>query len=191
MGKPSPLKEKTSRASSRAEAWTHLDTQGKARMVDVSLKKVTRREAWATGTIQLRAETLEGIQKNEIKKGDVLNVARVAAILAAKKTSDLIPLCHPLKITQVEINFSLEKNPPRVRLLSRVQAADRTGVEMEALTAVAAAALTIYDMCKAIDREMLITDIGLLKKTGGKSGTYLRKGPIPPGKVGEHLGERP
>ena len=151
-------------------------------MVDVTLKKITRREAWATGTIRLRAETLEGIQKNEIKKGDVLNVARVAAILAAKKTSELIPLCHPIKITEVEISFFLEKDPPRIGLLSRVQAADRTGVEMEALTAVAAAALTIYDMCKAIDREMLITDIGLLKKTGGKSGTYLRTGSIPPEK---------
>jgi len=191
LGKPSPLREKTSRPPSRVEAWTHIDPRGKARMVDVTLKKITRREAWATGTIRLRAETLEGIQKNEIKKGDVLNVARVAAILAAKKTSELIPLCHPIKITEVEISFFLEKDPPRIGLLSRVQAADRTGVEMEALTAVAAAALTIYDMCKAIDREMLITDIGLLKKTGGKSGTYLRTGSIPPEKGGEHLGERP
>jgi cyclic pyranopterin phosphate synthase len=147
-------------------------------MVDVSTKKATRREAWAQGTVLLKQETLEKIRKNEVEKGDVLSVARIAAVLAAKKTPDLIPLCHPLRLTQVDVSFSLENEPPRVSILARVRAQDRTGVEMEALTAVAAAALTIYDMCKAIDRGIRLTDMFLLKKTGGKSGPYVNRAAI-------------
>ncbi|MBA4393336.1 MAG: cyclic pyranopterin monophosphate synthase MoaC [Desulfobacca sp.] len=143
-------------------------------MVNVSSKRVTQREAWATGSVFLKAETLKKIEKNLIEKGDVLNVAKISAIMAAKKTSSLIPMCHPLQITGVELTFSMAKEPPRVDIVAKVQARDRTGVEMEALTAVATAALTIYDMCKAIDRGIRITDIGLLKKSGGKSGVYLR-----------------
>jgi cyclic pyranopterin monophosphate synthase len=161
--------------------WTHVDTKGRAQMVDVTPKKATHREAWAQGTVLLKQETLEKIRKNEIKKGDVLSVAKIAAVLAAKKTPDLIPLCHPLRLTQIEVSFSLDKEPPRVTILARVQAQDRTGVEMEALTAVAAAALTIYDMCKAIDRGMHLTDMMLLKKTGGKSGPYVNRGMTLPG----------
>lgn len=156
--------------------WTHIDSKGRARMVNVSDKDITLREAWAAGTVRMKAETLKKIEDNTIQKGDVLGVAKIAAIMAAKKTHDLIPMCHPLRITGVEISFSLGKEPSRVDILAKVQARDRTGVEMEALTAVAAAALTIYDMCKAIDREIQLTEIGLMKKTGGKSGVYLNPG---------------
>jgi cyclic pyranopterin phosphate synthase len=152
-------------------------------MVDVTPKKATRREAWAQGTVRLKKETLEKIRENALNKGDVLGVAKIAAIQAAKKTPELIPLCHPLRLTDIEVSFSLDQDPPRVTILARVQARDRTGVEMEALTAVAAAALTIYDMCKAVDRGMQLTDMMLLKKTGGKSGTYLRSYGIPPEKA--------
>jgi cyclic pyranopterin monophosphate synthase len=154
--------------------WTHVDPKGQARMVNVSHKRVTQREAWASGRVLMKGETLKKIEDNSVEKGDVLSVAKISAIMAAKKTSDLIPMCHPLQITGVDLSFSLAKEPPRVDILAKVRARDRTGVEMEALTAVAAAALTIYDMCKAIDRGILITEIGLIKKTGGKSGVYLR-----------------
>ncbi len=156
--------------------WSHVDPKGQARMVNVSAKKITRREAVASGTIRVKAETLKRIQDNSLEKGDVLGVAKVSAIMAAKKTHDLIPMCHPLRLTGVELSFSLAHDPPRVDVVAKVQATDRTGVEMEALTAVAVAALTIYDMCKSIDRGIQITDIGLIKKSGGKSGIYLRKG---------------
>jgi cyclic pyranopterin monophosphate synthase len=155
---------------------THVDSKGRARMVNVSTKKITQREAIASGTVRVKAETLRKIEDNSLKKGDVLGVARVSAIMAAKKTPDLIPLCHPLQITGVELSFSLAYEPPRVEIVAKVVATDRTGVEMEALTAVAVAALTIYDMCKAVDRGIQITDLGLLKKSGGKSGVYLRAG---------------
>ncbi len=155
--------------------WTHVDSKGRARMVNVSTKKITRREAIASGTVRVKAETLRGIEENSLKKGDVLGVAKVSAIMAAKKTHELIPLCHPLQVTGVEVSFSLAQEPPRVEIVAKVQAADRTGVEMEALTAVAVAALTIYDMCKAVDRGIQITNLGLIKKSGGKSGVYLRK----------------
>ncbi|MFH0788917.1 MAG: cyclic pyranopterin monophosphate synthase MoaC [Pseudomonadota bacterium] len=155
--------------------WTHVDPKGQARMVNVSSKRVTKREAWAGGRVLVKAETLKKIEENSLTKGDVLSVAKISAIMAVKKTSDLIPMCHPLQITGVDLSFSLAKDPPRVDILAKVQASDRTGVEMEALTAVAAAALTIYDMCKAIDRGILITEIGLIKKSGGKSGVYLRR----------------
>lgn len=162
------------RNSSRGvKEWTHVDSKGRVRMVNVSTKRITQREAIAAGTVLLQAETLKKIEDNQIEKGDVLSVAKVSAIMAAKKTHDLIPMCHPLQITGVELSFSLLKEPPRVDIRAKVQAKDRTGVEMEALAAVATAALTIYDMCKAIDRGIRITDIGLIRKSGGKSGVYL------------------
>jgi cyclic pyranopterin phosphate synthase len=156
--------------------WTHVDSKRQARMVNIGAKKITRREAIASGTVRVKRETLKRIEDNSIKKGDVLTVAKVSGIMAAKKTYDLIPMCHPLRITGVELSFTLGQEPPRVDIVAQVQATDRTGVEMEALTAVATAALTIYDMCKAIDRGIQITNLGLIKKSGGKSGVYLRKG---------------
>jgi cyclic pyranopterin monophosphate synthase len=173
--KSSPPKPQERKTSLEWKDWTHVDPKGRARMVNVSSKRVTQREAWATGSVTLKAETLKKIEDNSIEKGDVLSVAKVSAIMAAKQTSTLIPMCHPLQITGVEIFFSLVKDPPRIDILAKVLARDRTGVEMEALTAIAAASLTIYDMCKAIDRGIRITDIGLLKKSGGKSGVYLSK----------------
>ena len=160
-------------------------------MVNVSTKRITLREAWAAGRVLLKAETLKRIEDNSLKKGDVLSVAKVSALMAAKKTSDLIPMCHPLQITGVELSFSLVQEPPQVGILAKVQARDRTGVEMEALTAVAAAALTIYDMCKAIDREIQITDIGLIKKSGGKSGVFLKSGMFSGKKGSKGMGEMP
>jgi len=174
-GELSPDKPEDRNPTPDLKDWTHVDPKGRARMVNVSAKKITRREAIASGTVRVKAETLKKIEKNSLKKGDVLSVAKVSAIMAAKKTHDLIPMCHPLQITGVEISFTLVKNPPRVVILANVQASDRTGVEMEALTAVAVAALTIYDMCKAIDRGIQITDLGLIRKSGGKSGLYLRR----------------
>jgi cyclic pyranopterin phosphate synthase len=153
---------------------THIDSRGKARMVDVSDKPETLREAIASGHISMKKTTLQLIQKNSIAKGDVLGVARVAGIMAAKKTHDLIPLCHPLNITSVHIDFSPDPKKNRLMIESRVRITGQTGVEMEALTAVSAAALTIYDMCKAVDKEMVISDIMLIEKTGGKSGTFIR-----------------
>ena len=154
---------------------SHLDDQGRARMVDVSDKDITSRIAVARGTIHMRAETLALIRANKIEKGDVFSVARVAGIMAAKKTSELIPMCHPLNITSVEIDLTLAENPARVEIEASVRVSGKTGVEMEAMTAVSMAGLTIYDMCKAVDREMSIGEIRLVKKSGGKSGTFLRK----------------
>jgi cyclic pyranopterin phosphate synthase len=122
----------------------------------------------------MKPETLERVRSNSLQKGDVLGVARIAGILAAKKTPEWIPLCHPLHLTQIELIFQTADNPARIEIQARVKAQDRTGVEMEALAAVSAAALTIYDMCKAVDRGLLIGPIGLLRKTGGKSGSYRR-----------------
>src|SRR5512135_913470 len=150
-----------------------LDEQGRARMVDVSDKAVTSRIAVARGTIHMRAETLALILEDKIEKGDVFSVARVAGIMAAKKTSELVPMCHPLSITSVEIDLTPDKNPPRVDIEAQVRVSGKTGVEMEALTAVSVAGLTIYDMCKAVDREMTIGAIRLVKKSGGKSGTFI------------------
>ena len=144
-------------------------------MVDVSDKDITNRIAVARGTIHMRTETLALILDNKIEKGDVFSVARVAGIMAAKKTSELIPMCHPLNITSVEIDLTPAKNPARVEIETSVRVSGKTGVEMEAMTAVAVAGLTIYDMCKAVDREMSIGEIRLVKKSGGKSGTFLRK----------------
>ena len=153
---------------------THIDRSGKARMVDVSDKPRTLREAVARGMVTMKKTTLKLIQENSIAKGDVLMVARVAGIMAAKKTHEIIPLCHPLNISSVQIDFSLDQEKKRIIIESSVKITGQTGVEMEALTAVSAAALTIYDMCKAVDKEMVISDIMLIEKTGGKSGTFRR-----------------
>ncbi len=154
---------------------SHLDEQGRAKMVDVSDKDITSRTAVARGTIHMRAETLALILADKIEKGDVFSVARVAGIMAAKKTSELIPMCHPLNITAVEIDLTPAENPARVEIETSVRVSGKTGVEMEAMTAVCVAGLTIYDMCKAVDREMSIGEIRLVKKSGGKSGTFIRK----------------
>jgi cyclic pyranopterin monophosphate synthase len=154
---------------------SHLDEQGRARMVDVSEKDVTSRIATACGTILMRPETLALILDDKIEKGDVFSVARVAGIMAAKKTSELIPMCHPLNITSIEVELTPGETPPRVDIEASVRVSGKTGVEMEAMTAVAVAGLTIYDMCKAVDREMTIGEIRLVKKSGGKSGTFIRK----------------
>jgi len=144
-------------------------------MVDVSEKDVTSRIAVARGVIYMRPETLELILKGKVEKGDVFSVARVAGIMAAKKTCELIPMCHPLNITSVEIELSPAQKPARVEIEATVRVDGKTGVEMEAMTAVSVAGLTVYDMCKAVDREMSIGEIRLVKKSGGKSGTFLRK----------------
>jgi cyclic pyranopterin monophosphate synthase len=154
---------------------SHLDEEGRAKMVDVSDKDTTNRIAVARGTIHMRTETLALILDDKIEKGDVFSVARVAGIMAAKKTSELIPMCHPLNITSVEIGLTPAENPAGVEIEASVRVSGKTGVEMEAMTAVAVAGLTIYDMCKAVDREMSIGEIRLVKKSGGKSGTFLRK----------------
>ncbi len=154
--------------------FTHIDEQGKARMVDVSAKPPTEREAVATGRVVMRPETLRMIIENRIAKGEVLQVARVAGIMAAKKTSELIPLCHPLGISSVNVDFLVKEKERTIEIISRVKTVGQTGVEMEALTATAVAALTIYDMCKAVDREMVIREIMLLEKRGGKSGEFIR-----------------
>jgi len=154
---------------------SHIDSKGKARMVDVSEKPPTAREAVACGAVFMKPETLSIIKENKAAKGDVLQVARVAGIMVAKKTPDLIPLCHPLSITSVSVDFTLDEEKSRVLIESRVKTVGQTGVEMEALTAVAAAALTIYDMCKAVDRDMTISGIMLLEKRGGRSGEFRRE----------------
>jgi cyclic pyranopterin phosphate synthase len=155
---------------------SHLDEKGRARMVDVSEKEITSRIAVARGTIHMRPETLELIRQGKVEKGDVFSVARVAGIMAAKKTWELIPMCHPLNITSVQITLTSGNNPARVDIEASVRVSGKTGVEMEAMTAVAAAGLTIYDMCKAVDRAMTIGEIRLVEKSGGKSGTFIRKG---------------
>jgi len=154
---------------------THFDEEGKAIMVDVGGKPLTVREAVAGGDVQMQPETLQQILAQRIKKGDVFSVARLAGIMAAKQTSSLIPLCHPLPLSAIEIDFDSDPQRGRVTISATVKVTGQTGVEMEALTAVSVAALTIYDMCKAIDREIVIERICLLKKTGGKSGTFTRK----------------
>ena len=152
---------------------SHVDAKGKARMVDVGDKPVTNREALARGEITMSATALRHIRKGELAKGDPLQAARRAGIMAAKKTSELIPLCHPLPLTHVSVELTQTRRGYRIE--ARVRTASRTGVEMEALTAVAVAALTIYDMAKAVDKEMVIGDICLIEKKGGRSGHYLRK----------------
>ena len=148
---------------------THFDATGQAHMVDVGEKKETHRIAIAGGTIRMKPETLALIQSGSAKKGDVLGIARVAAIMGAKRTSDLIPLCHPLALTRVAVEFDIDTENSSVTCTARVETFGKTGVEMEALTAVQIGLLTIYDMCKAVDRGMVMTDISVLEKHGGKS----------------------
>lgn len=152
---------------------THFDASGQAHMVDVGEKKETHRVAVATGTILMKAETLEIIKSGSAKKGDVLGIARIAAIMAAKRTSDLIPLCHPLALTRVTVDFEIQEDEPGVICTAQVETFGKTGVEMEALTAVQIGLLTIYDMCKAVDRGMSMHDITLTRKTGGKSNAWI------------------
>ena len=160
---------------------THFNEEGRARMVDVGEKNSTQRIAIATGQVYLQPSTMRLIKDGGIKKGDVLAVAQVAAIMGAKKTSDIIPMCHPLLLTNVDIAFddNLEPDPTTglccIEINATVKVTGQTGVEMEALTAVSIAALTIYDMCKAVDREMFFKNIGLIQKSGGKSGTFSKK----------------
>jgi cyclic pyranopterin phosphate synthase len=154
-------------------ALTHTDAQGHARMVDVSAKTATVREAVAAGEVRMRPETLALIRSGGLPKGDVLAVARVAGIMAAKRTSELIPLCHPLFIDAAAVEFSFDEARSAVTITARVRCTGVTGVEMEALTAVSVAALTLYDMCKAVDRAMRIDGIRLLRKAGGKSGDII------------------
>jgi cyclic pyranopterin phosphate synthase len=154
--------------------FTHLDSDGRVRMVDVSDKKATLRTATACGTIVMTPDTLENITRQKIKKGNVLETARIAGIMASKKTADLIPMCHPLNLTHVQIDFFPDSAAHAIDIEATVRLVGQTGVEMEALTAVTVAALTIYDMCKSSDRAMTITAVQLKEKTGGKSGHYVR-----------------
>jgi len=151
---------------------THLDDKGAAAMVDVSSKAVTERQAIAEGHITMLPETLDLIRKGNAKKGDVLGAARIAGIMAAKKTHELIPLCHPLLLSKIAIDLEPDDTLPGIRVRATVKLSGQTGVEMEALTAVSVACLTIYDMVKAADRAMVISAIRLIEKSGGKSGTY-------------------
>lgn len=151
---------------------THFDKMGRSKMVDVSEKKITLREAVASGVISMKPDTFRMIMNKEIVKGDVLEVAKIAGIMAAKKTSELIPMCHPLEITSVEMFFRPHEEECIIKIESKVKVRGRTGVEMEALVAVSTAALAIYDMCKAVDRGMTISQVQLIRKSGGKSGTY-------------------
>jgi cyclic pyranopterin monophosphate synthase len=153
---------------------THFDAKGDAVMVDVSAKAETERVAVAAGSVVMRRETLQRIMAGGVKKGDVLSVARLAGIMGAKRTPDLIPLCHPLALASVAVELSCDPARNAVDIVATVKTLGRTGVEMEALTAVAVAALTVYDMCKAVDRDMTLGDIRLLRKAGGKSGDYER-----------------
>ncbi len=152
---------------------THFDNSGQAHMVDVGDKAITRRVAIATGTISMLASTLAHIQQGDTKKGDVLGIARIAAIQASKKTADLIPLCHPITLTRVAITFEINATKNSIKCTATCETTGQTGVEMEALTAVSVGLLTIYDMCKAVDRGMTMGDIKLLEKHGGKSGDWI------------------
>jgi cyclic pyranopterin phosphate synthase len=154
---------------------THIDKQGRVKMVDVTEKPSTQREAIARGFVHMKPATLKLILDKKMPKGDVLCVARVAGISAAKKTGDLIPMCHPLNITAVNININPDSSKNKIDIEAEVKVTGQTGVEMEALTAVSVAALTIYDMCKAVDKEMVISDIMLIEKRGGRSGIYKGK----------------
>jgi cyclic pyranopterin phosphate synthase len=152
--------------------FTHFDDEGKAAMVDVSGKAETERVAVAKGSVVMQPDTLALIRKGGVEKGDVLSVARLAGIMGAKRTPDLIPLCHPLQLSSVQVDLQLSPERPAIDIIATCKVTAKTGVEMEALTAVAVAALTVYDMCKAVDRGMRIVDIRLTHKAGGKSGTF-------------------
>jgi cyclic pyranopterin phosphate synthase len=151
---------------------THFDDQGQAHMVDVSAKAETHRVARAGGAIRMRAETLMLIESGSAKKGDVIGIARIAAIQGAKRTAELVPLCHPIAITRIVVEFEIVREANEVRCTAQVESFGRTGVEMEALTAVQVGLLTVYDMCKAVDRGMVIGDVRVLEKRGGKSGDW-------------------
>lgn len=169
------MAEKREEDGVEEKKFTHFNAAGRPRMVDVSEKEPTVREAVARGEVVMSPATLAAVKEGRVKKGDVLAVAQVAGIMAAKKTAAIIPMCHPIGLTGVDLHFTL-REPHRILIQATVRTCDRTGVEMEALTAVAAAALTIYDMCKSIDKGMVISNIRLIKKTGGKSGDYYRPG---------------
>ena len=154
---------------------THIDEKGNARMVDVSEKPATTREAVARGFVSVKAATLQMIMDRNIPKGDVIATARIAGIMAAKRTGELIPMCHPLSLTSVSVEITVDEKKKRIDIEAKVKTVGQTGVEMEALTAVSVAALTIYDMCKAVDKDMSISGIVLAEKRGGKSGEYRRK----------------
>jgi len=154
---------------------THFDKKGRAKMVDVSKKKETLREAVVQGSVFMNPDTYKSVMSGKIAKGDVLAVARVAGIMAAKKTSEIIPMCHPLNLSHIEINFYPYEKKSQIDIEAKVKIKAQTGVEMEGFVAVVAAGLTIYDMCKAIDRGIVFSNIHLVKKLGGKSGTYIAK----------------
>jgi cyclic pyranopterin phosphate synthase len=166
-----PRSRKVGRRGAPRTRLSHVDTQGRARMVDVSAKAVTQREAIARGVVRMQPETLRLIRGGKIPKGEVLAVARVAGIMAAKRTADLIPMCHPLPIQVARIDFDVIA-PDRLQIEACVKVSGKTGVEMEALAAVCVAALTVYDMCKAVDRAMVIGDVRLMEKRGGRSGVW-------------------
>lgn len=151
---------------------THFDEAGRARMVDVSEKKETKRIAIASGKIRMSCETLLKVEKGQMEKGDVLGVARVAAIMGSKKTWELIPMCHPIMINGCNVYFEIDKEDSSIKIRAEAKTTGKTGVEMEALTAVSIGTLTIYDMCKAVDKKMIIEDIHLVSKSGGKSGDF-------------------
>ena len=152
--------------------FSHIDEQGKAAMVDISDKEITERTATAAGSVFMQAETVRMIVEGGARKGDVLSVARLAGIMGAKHTADLIPLCHPLALTSIKVDLAIDQDRNAIDITSTAKLTGRTGVEMEALTAVSVAALTVYDMCKAVDRGMRIADIRLVHKAGGKSGEF-------------------
>lgn len=156
-------------------AISHLDEKGKARMVDVTRKASTVRTAVARGKVLMHPETVDMIESEGIAKGNVLGVAKIAGIMAAKRTSDLIPLCHPLELTGIDLQFTINRDRGEIAIEAKVSTVGRTGVEMEAMTAVSVAALTIYDMCKSADKWMILSDIKLMTKQGGKSGTLVRE----------------
>lgn len=158
--------------------FTHFNDNGFAKMVDVSDKEITTREAKAYAKVELNKETYQAVKDGKMKKGDVLAVAQVAGVMAAKKTWDIIPMCHPIAITSADIEFLMEDENNEIKIFSTVKCKGETGVEMEALNAVSTAALTIYDMCKAIQKDIVIKNICLLEKTGGKSGDYKKDGAI-------------
>lgn len=155
---------------------THINEEGRAKMVDISEKEETVREAVAIGYVSMKRKTLEMVRKGTISKGDVLAVAQVGGIMGAKNTPQIIPMCHPIMISGCDINFKMDFENNRIEITATTKTVGKTGIEMEALTAVSTAALTIYDMCKAIDREMIINNIMLIRKSGGKSGIFERKG---------------
>ena len=179
---PRPAKTRKKTASHKAERpsgdhFTHFDAAGAAHMVDVAGKDVTKRVARAGGRIVMQPSTLALIARGDAKKGDVLGIARIAAIQASKRTADLIPLCHPLPLTRVAVDFALDHDAAAVAIEVTAETLSRTGVEMEALTAAAVGLLTVYDMCKAVDRGMRIESVRLLEKRGGKSGRFVADGP--------------